>query len=34
MQAQMDAAVAEADNKRAAQQAQYDKSISNDDPAS
>ena len=34
MQAQMDAAVAQADQKRADQQAQYEKAISNDDPAS
>ena len=33
MQAQMDAAVAEADNKRAQQQAQYEESINKNDPA-
>lgn len=33
MQAQMDAAVAEADQKRADQQAQYEVSIQKNDPA-
>jgi len=33
MQAQMDQAIAEADQKRAEQQAQYDANIQNDDPA-
>jgi len=33
MQAQMDAAVAEADQKRAEQQTQYEASIQHDDPA-
>ena len=33
MQAQMDAAVAEADNKRAQQQASYEQNIQNGDPA-
>lgn len=33
MQAQMDQAVAAADQKRAEQQAQYERNINNDDPA-
>jgi hypothetical protein len=33
MQAQMDAAVAQADEKRAAQQQQYESNIANNDPA-
>jgi len=33
MQAQMDKAVADADEKRAAQQAQYEANINNNDPA-
>ena len=33
MQAQMDEAIAQADQKRAQQQAQYDSNIQNDDPA-
>ena len=33
MQAQMDAAVAQADQKREEQQAQYENNISNNDPA-
>ena len=33
MQAQMDQAIAQADQKRAEQQAQYEKNIANDDPA-
>jgi hypothetical protein len=32
MQAQMDQAVADADQKRAAQQAQYEQNIQNNDP--
>jgi len=34
MQAQMDAAVAEADQKRAEQQTQYESAIQKNDPAS
>ena len=34
MQAQMDNAIAEADQKRAEQQVQYESAVSNDDPAS
>lgn len=33
MQAQMDQAIAQADQKRAEQQAQYESNIKNDDPA-